>query len=246
MKTVIAAFLIACVLMLPSVSQYIDTEMPLRGIITFPAIGIDYMCVFFHEIGHSIAWWLFGYPALPSFDFNDGGGMTYSFTRSWFLFGCIWLALFAGVAWMFKFCGGRAGAASLAAALLFFIPAFFPLHDSIAAFMGHGFEVMIACFCLVRGLLNRADNKVERVLNLVFGCYAIMRNLLLAAGLIASDVMREAYDMQKSHVSGDFRTIADMQDMRIESVAMMALIFIALMGISALATAYCLRGEIRN
>ena len=31
----------------------------------------------FHEFGHAVAGWLFGYPALPAFDFVYGGGITH-------------------------------------------------------------------------------------------------------------------------------------------------------------------------
>jgi hypothetical protein len=31
----------------------------------------------FHESGHAVAGWLFGYPAIPSFDFTYGGGITH-------------------------------------------------------------------------------------------------------------------------------------------------------------------------
>ncbi len=29
-----------------------------------------------HELGHTVASWLFGYPAYPAFDFQYGGGVT--------------------------------------------------------------------------------------------------------------------------------------------------------------------------
>jgi hypothetical protein len=35
-----------------------------------------------HEIGHAAAAWSFGYPAVPGFDFGEGGGATATFDRS--------------------------------------------------------------------------------------------------------------------------------------------------------------------
>ena len=31
----------------------------------------------FHELGHAVVGWLFGYPSIPAFDFTYGGGMTH-------------------------------------------------------------------------------------------------------------------------------------------------------------------------
>ncbi|MEB3226567.1 MAG: hypothetical protein VKJ86_12265, partial [Synechococcus sp.] len=41
---------------------------------------------FVHEIGHAIAYWMFGYPAVPSFDFVFGGGITLALNRAPIIF----------------------------------------------------------------------------------------------------------------------------------------------------------------
>ena len=45
------------------------------------ATGLSYIGVFFHEIGHALFNWLYGYMAVPTFDFASGGGMTYQDLR---------------------------------------------------------------------------------------------------------------------------------------------------------------------
>ena len=46
------------------------TAVPLIRFILMP------LQIIIHELGHAIAGWLFGYPAIPSFDFVYGGGIT--------------------------------------------------------------------------------------------------------------------------------------------------------------------------
>ena len=36
------------------------------------------IAIMVHEIGHTVVLWLFGYPAIPAFDFANGGGVTMS------------------------------------------------------------------------------------------------------------------------------------------------------------------------
>ena len=42
-----------------------------------------YMGTLAHEFGHTVAAWLFGYPAIPAFNFQHGGGLTSIEERQW-------------------------------------------------------------------------------------------------------------------------------------------------------------------
>lgn len=41
------------------------------------AMPLEILKTLFHEIGHAVAGWLLGYPAIPAFDFMFGGGITH-------------------------------------------------------------------------------------------------------------------------------------------------------------------------
>ena len=43
--------------------------------IPFTRFIFSYLTILVHELGHSIFGWLYGYPAIPAFDFTYGGGV---------------------------------------------------------------------------------------------------------------------------------------------------------------------------
>src|ERR1043166_3677620 len=45
-------------------------KLPFMGMLFNPLITIV------HELGHTVAGWLFGFPSIPAFDFGEGGGFT--------------------------------------------------------------------------------------------------------------------------------------------------------------------------
>src|SRR6185436_7236980 len=46
-------------------------------VIPFTRFVFSAIVTLFHEFGHAVAGWLFGYASLPAFDFVYGGGMTH-------------------------------------------------------------------------------------------------------------------------------------------------------------------------
>ncbi|MDP6502192.1 MAG: zinc ribbon domain-containing protein, partial [Planctomycetota bacterium] len=52
-----------------------------------PLLGptLSSLTILVHEIGHAATSWLFGYPAIPAFDFSHGGGISSHFGRSTFI-----------------------------------------------------------------------------------------------------------------------------------------------------------------
>lgn len=246
-RMVLVSAVLALLALVPSFSYRMDRDLPGTGFLRIPATGLDYMAVFFHEIGHTLARWAFGYPAFPTFDFESGGGMTYGLGRSMGLQYAVWAGMALGLVWLFKN-GGRVLffiACGLAAFLV--LLSFSRQHEALCAYMGHGGEIMIACFCMLRaltGLTERSHGAVERYLNMVFGFYVLGRNVFLSADLMTSDVGRMAYDMQKGgHVSGDFRTLSMMLGLGIEGAAALSLVFMGMMVAATLFLAWWLREE---
>lgn len=222
---------VAAVMVLPSLAFVMDFQFPLQRIISIPAIGFDYMGVFFHEIGHTLAFWLFGYPSIPTFDAEYGGGFTYAVDRILWLQGIVYLLLVSSTAWLFKN-DYREYAAIVVAFILFHVSiAFNQGHDIFTLYMGHGFEILIGCFCILRGIIGHSEyGGAERWMNMIFGCFMILRNIAMASLLIFSDIGREIYEMQKGgHGFGDFSRMADIMGMPLAGVATLSLVFMGMM-----------------
>ena len=174
------------------------------------AAGMSYMAVFFHEIGHTVFAWFYGYPTIPMFDFQHGGGFAYSFGDAQIAISvCIWAALGYGV---FTLKDHKVLAGGLAALLLFNLATFYS-HDlrlSVIDFMGPGLEPIIAGFFLYRAIFDLAPRgNVERAMNAIVGFGMIFRIFLDAAGLLRNEVHRYMYYNQKGmHGFGDFDKIA--------------------------------------
>src|SRR5258705_7805858 len=45
-------------------------------LIPFTRILFQPLITIVHELGHAVVAWMFGYPAVPAFDFSYGGGVT--------------------------------------------------------------------------------------------------------------------------------------------------------------------------
>ena len=226
-----ACLFIAAIMVLPGLAFVLDFQFFMQRVISIPAIGFDYMGVFFHEIGHTLAWWLFGYPAIPTFDAEYGGGFTYAVDRILWLQGLVYALLASCVAWLFKNDYREYAAVVFAFTLFHLALAFNQGHDVFAIYMGHGFEILIGCFCILRGIIGHSEyGGAERWMNMIFGCFMILRNIAMASLLIFSDIGRQIYEMQKGgHGFGDFSRIADIVGMPLAGIATLSLVFMGAM-----------------
>jgi len=212
MRLFLISFALAFVFCLPLLGQQMDFAVPGRGFLSIPAVGLEYMLVFFHEIGHTLAAWLFGIPAVPQFDFQHGGGLSRYYDRSYILLGMIWLLLGVLAVKFYNEMHYRLLIWLGIGVVLHVLFAFTRLHDIFMSFMGHGTEVLIGGFCMLRAFWNTTEKSrgaAERWLNMVFGLFAQLHNMILTAGLMMSDISRDAYSMQKGgHLQGDLDRIA--------------------------------------
>lgn len=172
--------------------------------------GMSYMGTFFHEIGHTLAAWFYGYPTLPMFDFKHGGGLSIHFSNQEIM---ILLAVWAAIAYGFwHFREQKIILVMLALALALNLSlAFNPHNQTLISFMGPAAECLIAGFFLFRALLNLAPRGIlERFLNALFGCGLMIQVLLNGWGLLRNEAFRGIYYRQKgAHGFGDFDRIAD-------------------------------------
>ena len=160
-----------------------------------------------HEIGHSVASWLFGYPAIPSFDFVYGGGWSLRSERN---AGVVLLlvAAFAGTCWLYR--SNRRTLALLGAiAVPWLVLAVSRWHDLLIAFMGHGGELIFSGLFLYRGLSGRSCRvAVERPLYVAFGAFMLLRVLTFSWGLATNEDARAEYEEGKGGVLNDLHDIA--------------------------------------
>ena len=173
-------------------------------------VGLTYMCVFFHEIGHTVFAWFYGYMTIPVFDFQNGGGLALSFE------GQKLFIIFFGYAligyWVVVFKEYRILQIFLVILLgVNLATAFNDVHQAVINFMGHGMVSMIAGFFLMRVLFNLCPGgALERYLNAFFGFGMILQSYIDASGLLKNDSYRLSYFRQKgSHGFGDFDKIDD-------------------------------------
>ena len=110
--------------------------IPLAGFV------VDVLITVIHELGHVATAWIFGSPALPSFDLAYGGGVSYTFRRQPILIFLVYAALI-GLA--FRLRGERTALVKLVAVVgLYSIAVFSPLRDVLITAMGHGAELVLA------------------------------------------------------------------------------------------------------
>ncbi len=213
------------------IAYRMDWEIPLSGLLSVPAIGLDYMGTFFHEIGHTLIYWMFGYPAMPSFDFQHGGGMTYGLERP--EYGAVAVYILIAVAAFglfvkrhFLLLGILGGFTVVHLAI-----AFNQGHEALMLFMGHGTEILIGSFCILRGIIGHNEyGSAERWLNMVFGMFIVLKNAVMCYGLMFDDITRIVYEEQKGgHGLGDFSRIADIAGTKVEAVAAFAMLYTAVL-----------------
>lgn len=221
------SFLIAALLLLPGIADKMDWQLPLLWLPAIPATGLDYIGTIFHETGHTVFLWLFGYPAVPTFDFTYGGGFTYAFTRSTPMLWAVYFLSVAGVVQLIRLQYPVLAGIAVVATLLHLAVAFNDVHEAVWLFMGQGTEMAVGAYCILRGVIGHDEyGAAERWLNMIFGMFITGKNAILCWGLITDDVQRYAYEAQKGgHGLGDFSRIAEMFSVRIEIVASAGLVF---------------------
>ena len=149
-----------------------------------------------HELGHAAAAWVFGIPAIPSFDFVYGGGVTVQAGRSAGLMILIYAA-FAVIAARLR---RRPGAllAFVAWAVAYSLAAFTSAHEAIEVAMGHGSELIFAGVFLYRALDGSACRvPAERPLYAFCGFFILLSDVAFALGLLTSDATVAAYQDAK-------------------------------------------------
>lgn len=180
----------------------------------------------FHEMGHTVFYWLFGHPAIPSimtiFGADKAGGYTMEFGHSQL----VQLLAIAGLAY------GCYRLHLIHAALLF--PAvvfsitiaaigFTRYSPLVISYMGHGSAIVCGGVLLYRAWLNIVvRTRFERWCNALFGFFIVLNNADFARKIVFSPDFRAEY--QEAELTMDFVAMTEMMPFwRVEGIAVFTL-----------------------
>ena len=200
------------------------------------SVGMGYMTVFFHEIGHTLFAWLYGIPTFPIFDFKYGGGFAVSLTdRSWGGQIFVWAVMVYGLYQL------RDRMPSM-----FFYPlvtfcavtgliGLTDFYEDVVLFMGHGTVAVLGGFMLARGFygvfLTRPS---ERWFNVFVGAFFILDQIKMCNALLHDVAFQMQYESQKGgHGFGDLTRIANNHyPWTQDGLAIFLMMFTILMGVA--------------
>ncbi len=157
---------------------------------------IHYMVVLVHELGHAGAGWVFGFPSIPAFDFQYGGGVTSHMSRSNLLAGAVFVGL-AGLAIGQREIPKQSMGFGFAAA--FYAASIWMGWDQILILaMGHGLELIFAGLFVYRAATGSGCRlEAERPLYGWLGFHIVFHDLAFAWGLASSTAARAQYGAAK-------------------------------------------------
>jgi hypothetical protein len=153
-----------------------------------------------HELGHTCLSWMFGYPAIPAFDFINGGGVTmHSNERINIIVGLIYTAF--GYFFYRYWHNHLTARILLAIALCYTLYAFTPLHEILILFMGHGSELIFSGIFLYRAMSGAGCRySIERPLYAMLGFYLVAYDVRFTIGLLFDADIRDRYLQGKGGV----------------------------------------------
>lgn len=193
--------------------------------ISWLAMGMHQMDIFFHETGHSLFHWFYGKPSIPTFDFQHGGGVAYGWPQQTiliilihglFLFGLLYFRHERRIQLLIGLIG-----------FIHLATVYTDLHQAVYLFMGHGTTIAIASFFLYRAWFDLAPRGMtERYLNGIIGFGVMFQNILLFWGLKNDEIVRTVYFQQKDgHGLGDFNKISNIIKMPVTDLATFSILY---------------------
>ncbi|ESA33802.1 hypothetical protein N836_19930 [Leptolyngbya sp. Heron Island J] len=192
--------------------------LPLGGIGLLRTLFYGFV-IMVHELGHAIAYWLFGYPAVPSVNLLFGGGITLAMGRIWLL---VWLIL-AGLTYLIYRYRHSSNALSwlLGLTASYSLVAFSPWHSRIISYMGHGAENLTIVLCLyfaMGGYFCKLGG--ERAIYAMLGFFTWFVDLQFAWQIMHDAAMRANYvNGIGGMLDNDFVTLASSLGMGLDAIA---------------------------
>ena len=179
-----------------------------------------------HELGHTVFAWLFGYPAIPAFDFMHGGGITFYMTERVAL---LLAVIYCGFGYLFYryWHNPLTARCLLGGGAVYTLCAFTQLQQILISAMGHGFELLFAGIFLYRAISGFGCRySIERPLYGMLGFFTVFYDIRFAHGLMFDPVARRVYEQGKGGVlDNDFVHLAS-QHFRVDLSVVAALFLI--------------------
>jgi hypothetical protein len=193
------------------------------------ASGMHIAGTLFHELGHSLFFWLAGMPSIPMiftlFGADQAGGMAMTFERSWLLQWLMFAAL-GGFCYWIRHHWERMFIPAVLFSLVVAALAFTPYYKVLPLFMGHGSAIVMGGFFLFRAWIYLdARNAFERWLNAFFGAFLVLYNMHFSYKLIAEDGALARYSEHVAFGIGhnDFVKITHILPVSVQGVAAIAI-----------------------
>ena len=189
---------------------------------------LSYVTILVHELGHAFFSWIFGFWAVPAFDFTYGGGrapMDLSNRHIWVV--AIVYALFV---WLFYLNRKRAAPLVIIAlfVMLYTACAFTMAHKLIILYMGHGTELVFAGIFFYRTISGSSIlNAMERPLYAMLAFFIEISCVMFAIKLLTDNVEKIIYTRGLT-VGGDTNDFVCMQEMLgLDSINIVVMFFLA-------------------
>ncbi|MEB3225387.1 MAG: hypothetical protein VKJ86_06225, partial [Synechococcus sp.] len=194
-----------------------------------------------HEIGHAIAYWMFGYPAVPSFDFVFGGGITLALNRAPIIFWLIYGGLLYLV-WQYR----RNPKTLITLGCLAFLQILLILtgwDQMVIIVMGHLFEIGAVFVCLYFALGKYFCHVAgEQTLYSMVASFSFLENCAFFGKLLTSETFRISYRVGKGGLL-DHDMVRLTQDFFPLSLPTFAGLFLLLTCLTPVVTVVLFQGE---
>jgi hypothetical protein len=196
-----------------------------------------------HEIGHTVAYWVFGYSAIPAFDFGEGGGVTMTDGIRSPMIVAAWICGLLILAWWQR--ERKEILAALGVVALLYFLAFNTRGERLSVTLGgHGGEVVFGALFLYRALTGwGVKMEAERPLYAFIGFITLLRSLKLGFMLLGNSVDKAWYLQGKRGMDNDLVMGSLYLGWTLEGTAR-ALILFTLLALPAAAWAASLRKTI--
>lgn len=157
------------------------------------------MITLVHELGHTLTNWIFGYPAIPAFDFLHGGGVTFQTQRLSFLIGVVYCGF--GYLFYVYWHNYLTARVLLGVAIAYTVCTFTGIHNFLVVSMGHGFELIFAGIFIARAISGYGCRySIERPLYAMLGVYMTIYDIQFSWQLIFDETTRAVYEQGKGGV----------------------------------------------
>ena len=173
-------------------------KLPFMGLLFHPLVTIV------HELGHSVAGWIFGYPSIPAFDFSEGGGVTFHFREdpdrlgNWIMFGIILVLLWRTRRHRPTTIG------LLGFGAIYGYLAFTHWHEAIILAAGEGAVLIMASVFLNRAMTGTALLQADERPAYAMVGFILLFNEVSFFWRLANDAsFRDFYDEGKSYADND-------------------------------------------